>query len=304
MDQTVDSPPPQAMQSAADERATLEAMPSPIAPSTGTADARPAGSAEYFLKQGKSAQPILESVIGEDERARVLDTAALPWRMICNLNIVGSLGAGTGTGWLVGPNTILTAGHCVHDRRIGGWATQVTVTPGLNRDVHPFGQVVARRYSAMRKWVEEQSPDDDIAVIHLDADATPIGRQSAALGAELGTFGIAVKRDEELQGAFVHVAGYPGEAARGFGRELWGHRSTITSVTERRLFYDVDTSAGQSGGPAFIVEDDPARPIAIAIHAYGIGGTPASLGIIANSAPRITPALFAIIERWIDRGSG
>lgn len=302
MEDTVDSPPPQI---AGESASTLEnPQTRGRAATTGTADPRAAASAEYFLRPGKPPVPILETVIGEDERARVLETAVAPWRMICNLLVEGPLGAMTGTGWLVGPTTVLTAGHCVHDQRIGGWATRITVTPGLNRDVRPFGRVVATRFSTLRLWIEEQSRDHDIGVIHLDAGATPEGRTTTDLGTELGTFGLAVRTDQELTGGFIHVAGYPGEAARGFGKELWGHRSSVTGATERRLFYDVDTSAGQSGGPAFIVEDDPARPIVVAVHAYGTAATPSSLGIVANSAPRVTATLFDTIERWIDRGAG
>ncbi len=299
---TIDSPPP------AEARATAGGLESSAgaarAGTTGEADPKAAPSAAYFLRAGKAPVSILETVIGEDERARILETAAAPWRMICNLRFQGPLSAGVGTGWLVGPTTVLTAGHCVHDPRIGGWATQITVTPGLNRDRRPHGQVIARRFSSTQSWIADQNEDHDLGVIHLDADATPVDRDSAALGDALGFFGLAVRSDADLAGSFIHVAGYPGELARGFGKEMWGHRSRVTAVTERRVFYDVDTTAGQSGGPAFTIEDDPARPTAVAIHAYGTGGTPAHLGIIANSAPRITTEVFDMIERWIDSGAG
>ncbi|UPJ49333.1 hypothetical protein IVB30_41450 [Bradyrhizobium sp. 200] len=101
---------------------------------------------------------------------------------------------------------------------------------------------------------------------------------------------------------YVHVAGYPGEAAKGFGREMWAHRSKVIATTALRVYYDVDTTPGQSGAPAFTVDSDIAAPIGIAIHAYGTGGTPGHLGVVANSAPRITPDLFETIQRWIDVG--
>lgn len=273
-------------------------------------------SAEYFLRPGKAPMAVLESVIGEDERARILDTHLMPWCMICNLRIEGPRGAAVGTGWLVGPRTVLTAGHCVHHAMIGGWAERIVVTPGLNRDRTEHGWVVARRFSALEAWTKddpamtlEQKADADVGVIHLDNTAVAFDKDGtqkpdAALGDILGWFGLAVMPDADLLNRHVHVAGYPGEPARGFGREMWAHRSKVIGMTPLRIYYDVDTTAGQSGAPAFVVEDDRATaPIAIAVHAYGTGGTPERLGVLANSAPRITRELFETIQRWIDLGA-
>jgi V8-like Glu-specific endopeptidase len=241
--------------------------------------------------------------------------------MICNLRIEGPRGAAVGTGWLVGPRTVLTAGHCVHHAMIGGWAQRIVVTPGLNRDRATHGSVVSRRFSALENWIAddpsmtlEQKADVDIGVIHLDDTAVALGPNgqpllngepdpsSVALGDRLGWFGIAVRPDEDLRDRYVHVAGYPGEPEKGFGREMWAHRSKVLATTALRVYYDVDTTPGQSGAPAFMIENDPAAPIAIAVHAYGTGGTPDRLGVLANSAPRITRDLFERIQRWIDLG--
>ncbi len=299
--ETIDSPEPTGNA----ETARLEGVVSVArAAILGQIDPTPAPSAEYFLRPGKAPVPILETVIGEDERARILETAAAPWRMICNLEIQFPFGSGVGTGWLAGPTTVLTAGHCVFDSQVGGWATRIVVTPGLNRDVKPHGQVIARRFSTTKLWETGRNPDHDIGVIHLNKDATPLERNSVELGNDLGAFGFAVRTDEELLRSFIHVAGYPGEVERGFGKEMWGHRSRVKRMTDRRAFYDVDTTPGQSGAPAFVIEENPSQPIAVAIHAYGTRGTPPSLGVIANSGPRITREVFEKIEEWIDRGAG
>jgi V8-like Glu-specific endopeptidase len=185
----------------------------------------------------------------------------------------------------------------------------------MNRDRAPHGFVVARRFSALEKWVAddpamtgEQKADVDVGVIHLDGTAAafdPNGNPipDVALGDRLGFFGLAVRSDEDLLNRFVHVAGYPGEAAKGFGREMWAHRSKVLAATELRVYYDVDTTPGQSGAPTFMIENDLAAPIGIAVHAYGTGGTPEHLRMLANSAPRITRDLFDRIQRWIDLGA-
>jgi V8-like Glu-specific endopeptidase len=298
------------------------AAPAGRAANTGTEGAVLSPSAEYFVRPGKAPPAVLETTIGEDERVRILDTQLMPWRMICNLRIEGPLGAAVGTGWLVGPRTVLTAGHCVHHPSIGGWAKRVVVTPGLNRTQTAFGSVVAQRFSALKDWVRddpamtlEQKADVDVGVIHLDASAIALNENgqpvlkdrqpdaaATALGDRLGWFGLAVCPDADLMDSFVHVAGYPGEPAKGYGREMWAHRSKVVGTTAKRIYYVVDTTPGQSGAPAFTVEADLTAPVAIAVHAYGTGGTPAGLGVLANSAPRITADLFQTIQRWIDAG--
>lgn len=73
----------------------------------------------------------IETVILDDGRVRISQTALLPWRMICALRITGSNGVrAVGTGWLIGPRTLVTAGHCVHHPDLGGWAARIEVSAG------------------------------------------------------------------------------------------------------------------------------------------------------------------------------
>ena len=67
----------------------------------------------------------------------------------------------------------------------------------------------------------------------------------------------------------------------------------------RRVFYDVDTYGGQSGSPVWHQASSEAEPVAIAIHAYGVGGTPGSWGIKANSGPRLIPEVVQLIKEWL-----
>lgn len=53
-----------------------------------------------------------ESVIGNDDRQRITNTAPYPWRTIVELRIVAADGTTLGcTGALIDPNHVLTAGH-------------------------------------------------------------------------------------------------------------------------------------------------------------------------------------------------
>ncbi len=103
----------------------------------GTAPAERSRAAADYLVAGKSPAPLrkrysaikagaFESIVGADDRQRVLDTDLTPWRMICALRMRSPTGAvATGTGWLAGPRPILPAGPPVFprglpDRQSGG----------------------------------------------------------------------------------------------------------------------------------------------------------------------------------------
>lgn len=235
---------------------------------------------------------ITESVIGVDNRTRVLETELPPWRMICALRIDAPLGVFLGTGWLAGPSTVITAGHCVFDSvQMGGWARKITVTPGLNGAQQPYPSIPATRFSTVSEWHNDRDADFDYGAIFLP---DPIG-------AELGYFGTASVPDAELANARVNVSGYPGD--RGNGVEQWFHQNRVLATAPRRLYYDVDTAGGQSGAPVWLQPEDGSPPVVIGIHAYGVGGTPGYLNIVANSSPRITDDVTDQIVEWVLEGA-
>ena len=267
--------------------------------SSGTATSETSRSLLNLVGKGKSGpiRPPFESVIGRDERVRILDTDLAPWRMIAALRMHGSGGAGAiGTGWLVGPRTVVTAGHCVFSNFFfGGWASTIEVIPGLNgrgNDARPYGSVSSTRFSSVDRWTDSEDADFDIGCIHLEQD----------IGNKLGWFAIGALSPDELESYLVNISGYP--ADRGSGFEQYYNRNRVLRVSDRRVFYEVDTYGGQSGAPVWIHEDKGAPPLVIGIHAYGVGGTPTDFGITANSAPRIIPEVLETIKGWVEADGG
>jgi V8-like Glu-specific endopeptidase len=249
--------------------------------------------------RGEPLRGPFESVIGVDERVRILDTDLAPWRMICALRMTGPGGVGAiGTGWFVGPKTLLTAGHCVYSSQFfGGWAERIEVIPGLNGtgagpEVRPFGSVTSSRFSSTKGWADSEHADFDIGCIHLDEP----------LGEAVGWFSLGVRSAADLTGFMLNISGYP--ADRGNGNEQYHGVNRVLQVSDRRVFYEVDTFGGQSGAPVWIHESPDGPPIAVAVHAYGTGGTPAAFGITANSAPRIIPEVFDLVSGWIEDDGG
>jgi V8-like Glu-specific endopeptidase len=258
---------------------------------------------KYWVGRGKSPEPIrremasmgaLESVLGIDDRRPIAESDLPPWRMICSLSMQGPSGGGAiGTGWFVGPRTLITAGHCVYDQNFfGGWAVRIEVMPGRNGTATPFGTVVSNRFASVDRWINERDPDFDIGCVHLDQP----------LGETVGWFAIGALPADELRDSLINISGYP--ADRDFGRVQYFHKNRVLRVTERRIFYDVDTFGGQSGAPVWVQPEGSNEPLAVGIHAYGVGGTPANLGITANSAPRIIPEVFDQIQAWIAESTG
>ncbi|UHD16362.1 trypsin-like serine peptidase [Thiocapsa bogorovii] len=274
-----------------------------IGGTVGEADAAPSRASKRFLVRGTRGEPlrkpasVFESLLTDvDRRKQILETELTPWRMICALEITSQNGSTyTGTGWFAAPRTVITAGHCVFDPvELGGWAKSIKVIPGRDDDDEPFGSAKSARFSTTDTWLATQAeaPDFDYAAIHLDAD----------LGSKVGTFGIGVLPDAELSSRLVNVSGYP--VSPGNGRQQYFHANRVKAVTPRRVFYDVDTIGGQSGSPVWAYLDGNSEvPTVVAIHAYGVGGVPANLHVVANSGPRILPDVMDVLKGWIKRGT-
>lgn len=263
----------------------------------GLVDTEPSLAAERLIVTGKGPlKPglVTETRIGpSDDRLLVNAPEKFPWRMICSLEIQGtSSGAGIGTGWFIGPKTLVTAGHCVFHPSLGGWAQEISIYPGrydLNNTVFPYPKgahltkpVVSKRFEAVNGWINTFNPDYDYAVIHLDE---PVGE-------ETGWFSVAVKDEPTLQGSLINISGYPGD--KDLGRRQYFATSKVGLVSPTRIFYEADTYGGQSGSPAWIQASIDADPQVVGIHSYGVGGS-----FTLNSATRITAEIFNTINQWI-----
>jgi glutamyl endopeptidase len=175
---------------------------------------------------------------------------------------------------------------------LGGWARQIRVIPARNGDTEmPYGSSTSTSFSTSDRWQQAQDPDYDYAAIHLSED----------LGIKLGHFGIGVLPDAELQDRLLNISGYPGSP--GNGKLQYFHANRVRAVTARRVFYDIDTIGGQSGSPVWAYPDGSDDPVVVAIHAYGVGGTPAGLNVTANSGPRVLPEVLDLIKTWIQKAN-
>jgi V8-like Glu-specific endopeptidase len=229
----------------------------------------------------------LENVIGPDDRVMVPDTATIPWRCICHLEVIFDNGVRAyGTGWLVGPDTVITAAHCVWDPRTGEQAAEIRVAPGRNGSMGPYGQFVTADYAVMQGWPDAGNFGLDVAAIRLPRDA---GMFAEGVGARLGYFGLAAFENAKLEMLLVNTAGYPLEAAKPFATQ-WFNGGRIKAAETDYVTYMIDTEGGQSGSPIFFYEKETEERLVVAIH---------TVGYYPNRGVRITPKLLEVIQGWI-----
>lgn len=235
-----------------------------------------------LLQQPGAMETIAEVVIGVDDRVRVTNTTAYPWRAICSLRITARDGSRwIGTGWLVGHRTVITAGHVVYIHSRGGWVRSIEVIPGRNSSTEPFGSCTATRFHSVKGWTQKRKRSHDYGAIILPS-ACDFGRR-------VGYFGYANYGFFTLLNMLVNLSGYPGDKPAG---TQWWHARRIKWITSRTLVYNIDTAGGQSGSPVWRKKGN--QRYAVGIHTNGSSS--------GNSATRITKAVFDNIKAWKQLG--
>ncbi|MGR9108502.1 MAG: trypsin-like serine peptidase [Gammaproteobacteria bacterium] len=219
-----------------------------------------------------------ETVLGYDSRYR-LYTTTYPERAIGLLTFNQSGSSFICTGFLIGPDTVATAGHCVHEGNGGNFSTNVRFYPGRNVS-SPFGSCSARRLFTVGGWSQSGSPNFDYGAVKLNC----------RVGNTVGWFGY-FWQSATLVGLPVQISGYPSD--KPFGTH-WSTSGDIEISEVFRTRYRHDTAGGQSGAPVF--ETDRRRafcqgPCVNTIHTNGVFDG-------RNSGTRITQAVFNNLTAW------
>ncbi len=238
--------------------------------------------ASYSELIPKLETQLQEVIIGVDNRVRVFATTSYPWRAVCGLKITAKDNTRwIGTGWLVAPRTIITAGHCVYMHDHGGWAKSIEVIAGLNDAERPYGSCSSSNLRSVNGWINSKNRDYDYGAIILPAGCRP--------GDKTGYFGFGVKTDAYLMSSVLNLSGYPGDKG---GNQQWFMALKPKSLTSRVIKYDIDTMGGQSGAPVWVKVGDIRT--CVGIHTNG-----ATAG---NSATRIVAPVFNNIQSWKSQG--
>ena len=222
-----------------------------------------------------------ETVHGPDDRVKITNTAVYPWRAHASLLITAADGSQwIGTGWFIGPHTLMTAGHVVYIKNSGvagrdGWVRSIDVMPGRNGTALPYGKVTSKNFRTVTGWSNNGDENFDYGAIIL---ATNLGNTT-------GWFGFGVFSDADLKASVGNISGYPGDKPSG---TQWYDARRIADVNARKVYYDIDTFGGQSGSAVYRIMSG--GRYGIAIHAYG--------GATTNSGTRIVTPVFNNMVAW------
>ena len=223
----------------------------------------------------------IETVHGPDDRVKITATGTYPWRVHASLLITAADNSQwIGTGWFIGPHTLITAGHVVFIKNSGvpgrdGWVRRIQVMPGRNGSTLPYGSVTSTSFRSVTGWTGSGNAEYDYGAILLP---TQLGNSTGWLG--FGNFS-----DADLRASVGNISGYPGDKPSG---TQWYDARRIASVSTRKVYYDIDTAGGQSGSAVYRIVNG--NRYAFAIHAYGGGST--------NSGTRINAAVYNNLVAW------
>ena len=185
-----------------------------------------------------------------------------PWRVNCKVFMTFTDNSGVdhyyvGSGVLIDPSHVLTAGHCVYDYDHGwGWATSVTVKPGWENGYSPYGDANDAQLHTWGGWIASGSWDHDMGVIDLDR---PVGALTSWFG-----YGYNVNSSYYTTNNFNNP-GYPAETPYN-GDYLYNWYGTFDNVYAYILDFNKEAYGGQSGSGAYIIDGSDRTVHAVLSH--------------------------------------
>lgn len=213
---------------------------------------------------------VSRKIIGSDDRYTVKNPHVYPYTAVClieakqNGKVISS-----GTGFLVAPNIIATAGHVVVEN--GAIVDSVSCHFGCNGPncSDCYYDVTAYRGSidVMPGYILNKNTTNDIASINLGP---------TNLSNVCGYFGIKSSYGSMLN-KNVRISGYPKPSANNYKTKR--SIGQVTSWTSTRMEYNNDTLEGDSGAPIY-TKDSTGTYIAVGVHTNaGNNGTNYNFGL-------------------------
>ncbi|WP_437729683.1 trypsin-like serine peptidase [Sorangium sp. So ce1335] len=255
---------------------------------------------EVDLTPGLTPQIIIG---GSDEREQKRDNTTFPSRtrvLITNQAVTSQC-----SGQLIGPTTILTAAHCLHNG--SGWFATRAWSPGVDsQDSNPFpyqgGTVypdpsgTAPIFGCYKAVVPSEWLNGDTSVSHdfaiMELSSMYPGNCNLDPGNDLGFHGLWVASESAIEDRQGYIYGYPGEKTT--WPQIWGYWGPLFDEGVE-LWYDIDTTSGQSGSAIYKFDSADVRYV-VGVHK---GWTEDWLGYDVNHGRRMTTGLY----NWIVNNS-
>lgn len=229
------------------------------------------------------------TIFGSDDRIRIYSTTRFPHCAIARLIIRWkNKTTSVGSGFLCGPNGLVTSAHCVYNREKLGWADSITAIFGYNNGAEPFGasgKYTAGKFYSTSGYTNENLKLYDYAVIKFynNGYGNP--------GNQFGWFGLW-NRGKSWKNFQTFVEGYPGSSSARNGCLLRG-MGPILSDTGGTLKHQVDMESGQSGCPLY------RRQTENGVYQWYATGINRSQNDSYNYAVRINAFNFSFLKKYV-----
>lgn len=214
-----------------------------------------------------------ESLIGPDTRERLYTNVV--WT---RAKVLITFTGGRCSGVMIGPNTVSTAGHCVHPGGGGAFrpVASFRIYPGRDGAASPYGFCTARTLYSVTGWTVTGDEEYDYGAIKLNCN----------IGNTVGWFGMTTTAPTNFP---TVVGGYPGDKPL----TQWQASDRVRAQSARQAFYRNDTIGGMSGSAVWY---DLNGPYMFGIHAYGLHG--AGNHALYNHGVRLIVAIYNNLLAW------
>lgn len=195
-----------------------------------------------------------------------------------------------GSGTLIGSHYVLTAANNIYDRRRGKEVDQDSMRfiPSMNGKSCPYGEFRVIKWFYPQEFKNTQR--EDYALLVLDDITT---------SEYTGCYGLRPHDRQKLHGKVASIYGYPSimPNQREDHSHLWGMAGTVEIDTrEDMIYYDIDTSWGQSGSAVYYEERGE-------FYIIGIHIKDANECIRTNQATYMNPSRIERIKGWIKQSN-
>lgn len=248
----------------------------------------------FFEGKTTFTRHLLESIdLLFDQRTKVRDCRVTPWNkhgfVLASFPDKNITKRGTGT--LIGGSSVLTAAHVLHFKELTPEGYKYTPA----KEIRFFSGLIGKDYlygaKALKVFVPPKYLQNDslydYSLVQLDNN----------IGSKIGYASLVVPPDTELANSMVNVTGYPGYvgALRHFMRRssflMYTSSGPIKFVDNHIIRYHIDTSGGQSGAGAWVLNKDDI------VECCGVHVTGSKLE--GNGAIRINEENFEVIHSWL-----
>ena len=117
------------------------------------------GSSPGYFPNGLEALEI-QGVIGSEDRQVITNTKVGPYISTCYIEAYWGNTSYRGSGFMIGPNAVVTSGHVIYNSSLGGWPTSCKVWPARDGD-NKYYESHAIAYEAGGNYVNNNDNQDD-----------------------------------------------------------------------------------------------------------------------------------------------